>query len=185
MLLAHHPDCPPFRTHTFSIRSVRFCIGCFIGYPAAIAGIFLGYFIIRFGSQTLLPVGLVGVAFYLSQMLSFWKVAEKKPVKILQKCMIGLGSGFLVITAFMVTELWGIWHIIVIVSLVSALGLPVGLLHLLKTSRICKQCGKLCGEASSPYPRNLPAQEDSGIAKKKIHIELQRKAMGNFPKDRR
>ena len=41
LLLSHHPECEKFKNHTLNIGKIRFCIGCFIGYPIAILGMFL------------------------------------------------------------------------------------------------------------------------------------------------
>jgi len=45
LFLSHHPECKHFKGHTIKVGKVRLCIGCFIGYPSAILGIFLIYVI--------------------------------------------------------------------------------------------------------------------------------------------
>ena len=100
LLLSHHPDCEKFKNHTIKIGSMRFCIGCFIGYPTAIIGILLFNVFkiyLLLDSITLLVCGIILLSFFL---LSPLNLTKRKGIKIFQKFCIGLGSIFF---------FWWIW----------------------------------------------------------------------------
>jgi len=96
LLLSHHPECEKFYNPTINIgKKVRLCIGCFIGYPVAILGIFL---LPLFNITSLIPIDyflLISIILLATFILSPLKLTENKTVKILQKALIGLGSSFL------------------------------------------------------------------------------------------
>ncbi|MHA1150792.1 MAG: hypothetical protein ACTSR8_21440 [Promethearchaeota archaeon] len=94
-LLAHHPQCEDFEGHTLKIGKYRFCIGCFIGYPTAILSIII---IDKFGLLYLLPSRaffFFGIGLIATFILSPLHITKIKTIKILQKILIGVGSGFL------------------------------------------------------------------------------------------
>ena len=41
LFLSHHPECERFKEHTINIGRIKLCIGCFVGYPTAILGIYM------------------------------------------------------------------------------------------------------------------------------------------------
>lgn len=95
LLLSHHPECKRFKGHTIKIGKVRLCIGCFIGYPSALLGIFLIdnlNFRTIISLQAFLTIGIVCLSFF---FLSFTRLTKIKIIKIIQKFFIGIGSSFL------------------------------------------------------------------------------------------
>ena len=95
LFLSHHPECDKFNNHTLNIGKVRFCIGCFVGYPIAILGIFL---IPLFKIPQLIPYDyflLISIILLATFIMSPLKLTKNKKIKILQKALIGLGSSFL------------------------------------------------------------------------------------------
>jgi hypothetical protein len=95
LFLSHHPECRAFDNHTLNIGKIRFCIGCFIGYPTALLGIFgIDFFklyrFIPFDYFLIISIVLLST-FFLSPL----HLTENKKVKIIQKIMIGLGASFL------------------------------------------------------------------------------------------
>lgn len=95
LLISHHPKCEEFKNHTLNIGSLRFCIGCFIGYPTAITAIMILNFIkipLLFDSIILLLFGLIFLSFFI---LSPLNLTKRKGIKIIQKFCIGIGSAFL------------------------------------------------------------------------------------------
>jgi hypothetical protein len=95
LLLSHHPECDKFNNHTLNIGKVRLCIGCFVGYPIAILGIFL---IPLLKISSVIPVDdflIISIVLLATFILSPLKLTNIKVIKIIQKALIGLGSSFL------------------------------------------------------------------------------------------
>ena len=102
LLISHHPECDKFNNHTINIGKVRFCIGCFIGYPTAIIGILL---IDILNISHVIPTDyffVISIIFISTFFMSPLHLTRIKKVKILQKFLIGLGSSFL---------FWWIWSL--------------------------------------------------------------------------
>ena len=96
LILSHHPECDKFNNHTINFgKNVRLCIGCFVGYPIAILGMFL---LPLFNITSLIPVDYflpISIVLLATFILSPLKLTKNKTVKIIQKALIGLGSSFL------------------------------------------------------------------------------------------
>lgn len=139
LLLSHHPNCAQFKNHTLTIGKLKFCIGCFVGYPTALLGILIIYF---FNLEELLAsvyfliIGIILISFFLLSPLNLTKI---KRIKIIQKLLIGLGSAFL---------FWWIWSLPFSFTLNSVLfllifGTLITLLngyHAYSFYRTCKKC---------------------------------------------
>lgn len=97
-LIAHHPECDKFKkNHTINIGKYSFCIGCFVGYSAAL----ITYFTIKIlnlnnaiPNQILFILSLIFIATFI---LSPLKLTKIKVIKIIQKILIGVGAAFLLI----------------------------------------------------------------------------------------
>ena len=102
LVLSHHPECDKFDNHTINLGKVRFCIGCFIGYPTALLGIIL---IDLLNISNLIPIDyffIISIILISTFFMSPLHLTRIKVVKIIQKFLIGLGSSFL---------FWGIWSL--------------------------------------------------------------------------
>ena len=101
LLLSHHPNCEKFGiNHTINFGKYKFCIGCFVGYPTAIIGIFIIFYfglLEIFNSVFILALALIFIS---SLFLSPLNLTKKKWIKVIQKFLIGIGSAFL---------FWYIW----------------------------------------------------------------------------
>jgi len=139
ILLSHHPECEKFNNHTLNIGSLRFCIGCFIGYPTAVITILLfNIFKIYtiFNSITLLLFGLTFLSFFI---LSPLNLTKRREIKIFQKFSIGLGSAFL---------FWWIWtltsdfffNLIIFIFTFGALIVILNGYHAYCFLKICRKC---------------------------------------------
>ncbi|TFG21494.1 MAG: hypothetical protein EU529_13425 [Promethearchaeota archaeon] len=96
ILLSHHPECEKFeKNHTINIGKYRFCIGCYVGYPSALIGIFVILFLNLveiFNSFCFLITSLVLISTFVLSPLNLTRI---KAIKIIQKFLIGLGAAFL------------------------------------------------------------------------------------------
>ena len=140
ILLSHHPNCESFDGHTIKIgKNTRLCIGCFIGYPVAIIGIVIIYFLNlneTFDSTFLFAIGMVFLSFFLLSPLNLTKI---KAIKIIQKILIGIGSAFL---------FWWIWstpnsYIVNFIYFLMVFGLLLMLFnayHIYGFYKACKKC---------------------------------------------
>ena len=102
LIISHHPECDKFNNHTINIGKIRFCIGCFIGYPTAFIGILLIDFL---NISQVIPTDylfIISIVFISTFFMSPLHLTRIKIVKIVQKFMIGLGSSFL---------FWAIWSL--------------------------------------------------------------------------
>ncbi len=139
-IFAHHPKCENFNNDTFRIRSTEFCIGCFIGYPSALIGIFIGYY--AFFLPKLNPYILIAAQFLMIStiFLSFTSLTEKKVVKIFQKLFVGLGSGIFIGTTYFLFPGGQTTKIIVTVFIILFLNAPIQVLHYRNMNKICDGC---------------------------------------------
>ncbi|MBY9008993.1 MAG: hypothetical protein KGD74_03905, partial [Candidatus Lokiarchaeota archaeon] len=96
LLSAHHPECEKFsKSHTINFGKIRFCIGCFVGYPAAFIALFLIDFL-NLNSSILYPFFLtLSIIFLATFILSPLKLTKNKKIKITQKIFIGIGAALL------------------------------------------------------------------------------------------
>ena len=102
LVLSHHPECDKFNNHTINLGKLRFCIGCFIGYPTAIIGIIL---IDLLNISNIIPTDyffIISIILISTFFMSPLHLIRVKFVKIIQKFLIGLGSSFL---------FWAIWSL--------------------------------------------------------------------------
>ncbi len=138
-LLAHHPDCKEFEGHTIKAGKYKLCIGCFIGYPVAVIGIFLiDIFNLNrnLSNETLLIIGLLFLA---SFALSPLDLTKNKRVKIIQKVIIGLGASFLFwyiknLPITLIEQIfWAMWVFGFLISLLNVY-------HIYTFFSKCKKC---------------------------------------------
>ena len=84
LLSAHHPECEKFsKSHTINIGKIRFCIGCFVGYPVAFIALFLINFL-NLNSSILYSFFLTfSIIFLATFILSPLKLTKNKKIKIM------------------------------------------------------------------------------------------------------
>ncbi len=140
MILSHHPPCETYKNHTINIGKLKLCIGCTIGYSSAILSIILIKILYDRNSFNLIPILILGIIFSLAQLLSLSSITEVKSIKIIQKFLIGTGSGFIIIFLYLTINLPEIFKLIVIFICISILVIPIGLLHYRTSSKTCENC---------------------------------------------
>jgi hypothetical protein len=139
ILLSHHPICDNFTSHTLRFGKHRLCIGCFIGYPTALIGIIIIYFLLLFRvltSSFFFYISFILLSFFILSPLGLTQI---KKVKILQKILIGLGSAFL---------FWHLWtlpnpFVVNFIYFILIFGLLMILLntyHAYGFYQTCKKC---------------------------------------------
>jgi len=139
LILTHHPNCDKFKNHTFKIGKYHFCIGCFIGYPTALVGIFVIQFlnlVKSFDSIYFISIALPLIATFLLSPLNLTKL---KSIKFIQKFFIGLGSSFL---------FWWVWslpnpihiNILIFFLIFSPLMMALNAYHAYGLYKTCKRC---------------------------------------------
>ena len=139
ILLSHHPNCKAFKNHTFKIGRFKFCIGCFIGFPTAIIGIIVLPFIKILNILDSTQILIISLVFLSSSILSPLKLTKIKLIKMIQKCLIGLGASYL---------FWWIWTLpnFFLINLLYFLGIFALLLiflngyHAISFYSICRKC---------------------------------------------
>ena len=139
---SHHPSCSHYQDHTlnFSKIRLRLCIGCFIGYPSAILSILLGIYFIYPAITQKIYILLFGIFLFLFQLLSFTKLTEIKPIKIMQKFLMGFGVGQVLVVSYfwfkgsVIMKLIGVWGVILIFMA------PIGLMHYRSFRDTCEKC---------------------------------------------
>ncbi len=138
--LSHHPNCEKYEEHIVKIREKKLCIGCFIGYPAAIFGIGISFPLVFFELINVWIFFSIGIVFSCAVLLSLTNFTKKRGRKILQKLLIGMGSGFLITSIW---ELLGIaWYfrLLIIWVAIILLNIPISLMHYKTHHRICQNC---------------------------------------------
>ncbi|MGV9172969.1 MAG: hypothetical protein ACOC35_10430 [Promethearchaeia archaeon] len=139
LLLRHHPTCKRFQGHCFKIGKKEFCMGCFLGYPTAIAGIFVLSFFVQVRQNFHAHFLLFAVILLSSFMLSPLKLTDSKPVKMIQKLLIGIGASLL---------FWWIWELpysyVLNFTIFSLIFIPLLMLfniyHFYSLYKTCRNC---------------------------------------------
>ncbi|WXG43999.1 MAG: hypothetical protein WED04_08210 [Promethearchaeati archaeon SRVP18_Atabeyarchaeia-1] len=140
--LAHHPGCEQFANHSLRLRNHRFCIGCFIGYPAFIASI-----VILWISSFLFGIGfgfieaiIVGIAFESATIIvKALHAGESAHAKIAVKSSQGVGLGF-IFYPFLMLQAPIIFKVYILFIIWSAFNLIIGAVRLYETGRTCEAC---------------------------------------------
>ncbi len=139
IILSHHPNCDKFKEHTFKIGKYNFCIGCFIGYPVAIIGVLMIFFLnlINIMESTLLfTTGIILMSTFILSPLKFTKF---KVIKIIQKILFNLGGAFLFWGIFTLPNHFFINFLLFFLIFGIALAL-VNAYHAFSFYRTCKKC---------------------------------------------
>ncbi len=139
MILSHHPKCENFEGHTLNIGKYRLCIGCFVGYPSAIIGIFGILFLNLNNNIETTSFFIFGLLFLSTFLWSPLGLTKIKKIKILQKFLIGIGSSML---------FWGIWtlsnpfiiKLLIFLGIFGALLLILNLYHAHGFQDNCIKC---------------------------------------------
>ena len=140
MIISHHPPCERYENHTINIGRLKFCIGCFIGYPSAVLTIILTKILYDRYSFNLIPILIIGIILSLAQLLSLTSLPEFKSIKIIQKLLIGTGSGFIIIFLYLTINIPEIFKLVLIYIAISILVLPIGILHYRTSLKTCENC---------------------------------------------
>ena len=140
MILSHHPPCETYKNHTINIGRLKLCIGCTIGYTSAILSIILTKILYDRNSFNLIPILIIGIILSLAQLLSLTSITEVKSIKIIQKFLIGTGSGLIIIFLYLTINLPEIFKLIVVFICISILVIPIGILHYRTSSGTCEKC---------------------------------------------
>jgi hypothetical protein len=139
IMLSHHPICEEYNDHSFRMFGRDFCIGCFIGYPSAIIALIIGYLsglFFLFNGTILL---LIGIVFNLSYLLSIFGLTKRKPIKIVSKILIGIGSAF-VIAAIMTIPLLIYLRLFIVLIFTQIVTAIMGLKRQKEMNKICNAC---------------------------------------------
>ena len=138
-LIAHHPPCDKFRSHTLNFKKIQFCIGCYIGIPSTIIGVIVGNLLL---SQIVSNFNLLylGIFLFGFQLLSLTKITEYKIMKVIQKAIIGIGSGFILISAYNLINGSILFRLIILALIIIVGNIPLSFLHTRKSQNICDAC---------------------------------------------
>ena len=139
-LISHHPNCEKYEEHVFKIREKKFCIGCFIGYPAALIGIGVTFPLLFYELLSAWIILSVGILFSCAVFLSFTQFPKKRARKILQKLLIGLGSGFIIMALWSFMGFAWYFKILIIWGTIIILNIPISLMHYKTHHKICQNC---------------------------------------------
>lgn len=142
IFFSHHPSCSHYQNHTLNFPKIRLrlCIGCFIGYPSALLSILLGIFFIYPAISQKIYLLLFGIFLFSFQFLSLTKLTEIKPIKIIQKFLIGFGAGQILVVSYnlfqgsVLMKLIGVWGVMLLI-----MG-PIGFLHYRTMRDTCENC---------------------------------------------
>lgn len=103
-LLSHHPECSLFGDDTYELFGKRFCLGCSITYPTAIAAALIILLTGAYGNfpeplfhQSVLL--LVSITLGLFQLIKYFRFHGKKNYRILVKFSLGLAIGGMAVWA--------------------------------------------------------------------------------------
>ena len=159
LLFSHHPPCPKYEHHTLKLGKVRLCIGCFLGYPSGISAGLLGSWLYLHSLASVKMLFWIGLVLFSAILLSFTTWTSKKPLKILQKILVGAGGGFLLSASFFSFE-WSLFFRLLLVWGVGMILLtPVGILHYWGFKKTCAPCPYHHDFGKCPLLSNKPLLE--------------------------
>ncbi len=139
-LLSHHPDCEKYDEHVLKIRDKKLCIGCFIGYPAAILGIGISFPLMFYDIISKWIFLSIGILLSFATLLSLTRFPRKRVRKIIQKLLIGLGSGFILSAVWFMMGFAWYFKILVIWGTIIILNIPISLMHYKTHQKSCQDC---------------------------------------------
>jgi len=99
LLLSHHPDCDSFSEDVFTVRGVKFCVGCSVAYPIAIF-IFILWLAGAFSPNNWPYYLLFGVLSGSVELLSLKGFTTIRNRKAVVKFFLGIGWGLTTIGVF-------------------------------------------------------------------------------------
>ena len=129
VLISHHPSCIKYKNHTIKIGNWNFCIGCYIGYPAGILALIIGYIFTQNNTISLEFLLFLGFILFSSTILRFFPISEIKGVKIIQKIMIGYGGGSILLFVYLTSLHSGIVTLFILNGVLSLLTIPLIIFH--------------------------------------------------------
>lgn len=139
LMLSHHPICEEYEDHSFRMFGRDFCIGCFIGYPSAAIMLIFGYLSGLFSLFEGTSLSLIGIVFCSSYILSIVGLTKRKPIKILSKVSIGIGSAF-VIAAIMTIPILIYLRLFIVLIFTQIVTAIMGLKRQKEMNKICNAC---------------------------------------------
>ncbi len=100
----HHPLCDNFTSHVFVIRGHKLCRGCTMFYPSLAVSIILS-FLLGIYQWDAIPLGIMMTVLLIPTILSFF-FSFPRPVRDINKSILGLDSGVGVIVVLFHPQLW-------------------------------------------------------------------------------
>ncbi len=137
--LSHHPECDRFEGHTQNIRNIRLCIGCFFGYPAAIAVLIFHKIFNLYSLLSPMILLILGIAFISTFFMSPLKLTNIKFIKIIQKILMGIGSSFVILWILQLPNPRNI-NLFLAITVINLLLLAFGLYHVYGIWSNCVNC---------------------------------------------
>ena len=91
-LLAHHPLCTSFRDDILRLGKWKFCLGCAVAYPVALATLVSALWL-EHGDWSWQELAMAGILLGLVQLASPLGLTRWRPFKLVTKVALGLGLG--------------------------------------------------------------------------------------------
>ena len=135
ILSSHHPDCDKFSKHVYHVGKYKFCIGCFTYYPTILITIIFTLWFIDLTFFNLIILFGLSFLFFSAVILNILKLTKTKFLKIVSKILIGIGSGFFIISAIFLPI-----HIIFKIFMIWELNLFGGIIAYIRMKGIEKDC---------------------------------------------
>ena len=135
---SHHPLCGPFRPDVLLVGGKRYCIACYVGYPALALALIAGLLLIPRLGLPWWAWAAGGLLVALPQGLSFAGRIRSWKVQVAVKAALGLGFG-----TFMAAMLRAPWPLAVrILALFAALAAlnSLWLFRFHRLERTCQAC---------------------------------------------
>lgn len=135
---SHHPLCGPFRADVLVVRGRRYCVACYVGYPALALSLGAGLLLVPATGVPWWAWSLGGLAVAAPQAASFagrvrswrWQVAVK----------LALGAGFGAVLAGLLSAPWPLsGRLLAALAAMSALN-ALWLFRFHRLERTCRAC---------------------------------------------
>ncbi len=139
-LLAHHPSCDIFSSHTLNIRGWRLCLGCFVIYPSAVIALALLFFLSDLHSIEYLMAFYIALAMFLINSIRKIVYKDKLPksMQIVSRVILGIS---------LASILYSIWlapqpEQYILIGMFLAIAIGYNLFNSKKMLKTCKECNQ-------------------------------------------
>ncbi len=138
-ILSHHPSCGKFDDHVFTVKKVKFCIGCFTSFPAFLLAFTVGFFT-GLGEYINLHLGLILLLMFSAPYILYKALKlRSKFFNMFSKASFGVSFAIFsfILLNYIPNTTLAFLLVFYVGSLITAI---INLKRVIEMENICKKC---------------------------------------------